>query len=289
MKRFGIPPRFTHRLVASQRIIAVMYILLPTFHVGVLAAQSVSDITLFPDSSNIRPYTADAHAHRMAVENIILSKDIRASMGTCIPVFEFGVLGTIAQAHLGASVHFELHPVGQAQIVSNDYYIDFLILDVTLTPGNFARFVTGHTSHHLSDNWYERLQLNTSVRYSRDYVKLFYIYDNRSEYLFYLGADYAYNHTIGQKISKPWTFQAGGEIDLVCLYDAIRFYGAADCKIRQESQFAATTTVQIGAKMPMRQFRFIRLAYQYRFGLDERGQFFPQHRSLHTIGLYITI
>ena len=259
------------------------------FIIQSLPAQSITGITLFPDEEFIRSFSADARAHRMSVENILFSKDLRASMGAKVPVFGINLDGTTAQTSLGASVHFELHPVGQAQIVSNDYYIDFLILDVLLMKGHFARFVMGHTSHHLSDNWYERLQFSTSVRYSRDYVKVFYIYDCDRASQYYLGVDYAYIFTIGQKIAKPWTFQAGGEIELAKIYDSIRLYGAADSKIRQESQFAATTTVQIGAKMPMRQFQSIRLAYQYRFGLDERGQFFPQHRRLHTIGLYINV
>ncbi|MHB1050664.1 MAG: DUF1207 domain-containing protein [Bacteroidota bacterium] len=225
----------------------------------------------------------------MNVENILFSKDLRASMGTQIPVFGINLKGTTAQASLGASVHFELHPVGQAQIVSNDYYIDFLILDVSLIKDHFARFVIGHTSHHLSDNWYERLQFATSVRYSRDYVKLLYIYNNESKYLFYFGVDYAYIFTIGQKLSKPWTIQAGGEVPLMIVFESIQLYSAADTKIRQEAGFAATNTIQFGAKMPVRQFQTVRLAYQYRFGLDERGQFFPQHRRLHTIGLYINV
>jgi len=225
----------------------------------------------------------------MSAENIILSKNLRATMGTTIPVFGIERDGINAQASFGASVHFELRPIGQAQISSNDYYVDFLILDIDAGGGHVIRFVTGHTSHHLSDNWYERLQLTGSVRYSRDYFKLFYIYNNASGNVFYLGADYAYIFTIGQKISKPWTLQAGGEAMVTQIFPNIHLYVAVDIKIRQEGGFAATNTMQIGAAMPMRIRQRVRLAYQYQFGLDERGQFFPQRRSLSTVGLYFEL
>lgn len=207
-------------------------------------------------------------------------------MGAAIPVFGIDLMDITAQASFGASVHFELHPIGQAQISSNDYYIDFFMLDIDVSKHHFVRFVTGHTSHHLSDNWYERLQLTSSVRYSRDYLKLLYIYNNGFGDQFYCGADYAYIMTIGQKIKKPWRLQAGGESSLLDLYGIADLYAAIDIKLRQEAGFAATNSFQIGAKMPMRNFQLIRLAYQFRFGLDERGQFFPQHRTLSTFGAY---
>jgi hypothetical protein len=210
-------------------------------------------------------------------------------MGSMIPVIGIERDGINAQASFGASVHFELRPIGQAQISSNDYYIDFLLLDIAAGNDQFIRFVTGHTSHHLSDNWYERLQLTGSVRYSRDYVKLFYIYNNTSGSMFYLGADYAYIFTIGQKISKPWTLQGGGEAMVKEIYPSIHLYIAADIKVRQEAGFAATNTLQAGVTMPIRRHQAVRLAYQFRSGLDERGQFFPQHRSLSTIGLYFEL
>jgi hypothetical protein len=278
-----------HKQTASMRFAYWQCTLSFLLIVQSLPAQIISDITLFPETTFVQSFPADAHAHRMNVENILFSKDLRASMGAQIPVFEINLIGTTSQGSLGASVHFELHPVGQAQIVSNDYYIDFLILDISMFKDHFGRFVIGHTSHHLSDNWYERLQFATSVRYSRDYVKLVYIYNKENENLFYFGVDYGYIFTIGQKLSKPWTFQTGGEVPLLKVFESIQLYAAVDTKIRQESGFAATNTLQFGAKMPMRQFQNIRLAYQYRFGLDERGQFFPQHRRLHTIGLYINV
>lgn len=239
---------------------------------------------LFPDTSFISPFTADAHAHRTEVENILFSKDIRASMGTMIPVANIILFNTEMQASLGASVHFELHPVGQAQIVSNDYYIDFLTLDIPLRHHLFARWVIGHTSHHFSDNWYERLKLSSSVRYSRDYVKVFAVYESDRNSQFYLGADYAYTFTISRRIERPWIFQTGGIVPLM-EFGITVLYAAADSKLHQEAGFSATNTIQAGFMFPMQPGKVLRICIQHRSGLDERGQFFPQHRSFTALAL----
>jgi hypothetical protein len=263
---------------------AVIY----TAGINTLSAQLLERFHFFPESTYISAFTADAHAHRMVVENIVLTKNERASMGGLFPIFAVEMFGTTAQANLGASIHFELHPMGQAHVVSNDYYVDYLLLDVPVGQNYFARFVTGHTSHHLSDNWYERLKLTTAVRYSRDYVKLFLIRETGVNDQFYLGADYAYIFTVnGLRTFKRWTLQTGGKISLAELYPHFTLYAAADCKVRQEADFAATNTLQLGIAMPMQKGKILRVSYQYRTGLDERGQFYLQHRIINTLGFSI--
>jgi len=253
---------------------------------NILSAQFLERFHFFPETTYISTFAADAHAHRMLVENIILTKNERASMGGIFPAFNIDMFGTTAQANLGASVHFELHPMGQAHVVSNDYYIDYLLLDVPIEKNYFVRFVTGHTSHHLSDNWYERLKLTSAIRYSRDYVKLHIVRETDVNDQFYLGADYAYIFTVnGLRTFKRWTLQTGGKISLAELYPQFTLYTAADCKVRQEADFAATNTLQIGIATPMQKGRILRVSYQFRTGLDERGQFYLQHRDIHTFGI----
>lgn len=254
---------------------------------SLLPAQLLERIHVFPESTFVSAFTADAHAHRMETENIVFTKNVRASMGGIFPIFGVDAFGKTLQLSLGASVHFELRPNGQAHVVSNDYYVDYLMLDIPLQEHYFARFVTGHTSHHLSDNTFERLKLTTAFTYSRDYVKLFAIYEKHLNQQFYIGADYAYIMTIGQRLSKPWIFQAGGKIPMGEYFGFLSLYGAADCTIRQDANFAATNTLQVGVSLPMQRGRIIRFALQYRKGLDERGQFIPQHRELSTIGFSI--
>lgn len=247
-------------------------------------AQLLERIHLFPESTYVSPFTAEPHAHRMKAENILLTKNVRASMGGIFPVFGIDAFGTTLQASLGASVHFELHPNGQLHVISNDYYVDYLLLDIPVYDKYYARFVTGHTSHHLSDNMYEHRKMTAAFTYSRDYVQLFAIYEKHVNEQFYIGADYAYIMTVGQRISKPWIVQTGGKFPLAEYFGFLSLYSAADCTIRQDANFAATNTLQIGLSMPMQQGRIIRFALQFRTGLDERGQFIREHRQISTIG-----
>lgn len=253
-----------------------------------LSAQILERVHFFPESTYVSTFAADAHAHRMVVENIILTKNERASLGGIFPVFNLDLFGTTVQANFGGSIHFELNPMGQAHVVSNDYYVDYLLLDIPIQQNYVARFITGHTSHHLSDNWFERLKLTTAIRYSRDYVKLYLIREMGVHDQIYVGADYAYIFTVnGLRIQKRWTLQIGGKLPLKEFSPGIMLYAAGDCKLRQEAEFAATNTLQLGIATPMQRGRMLRISYQFRTGLDDRGQFFSQHRTLHTIGFAI--
>jgi hypothetical protein len=224
------------------------------------------------------------------VENILFTKNVRATMGGMFPMVNIDLFETTIQAAISGSIHFELSPYGQAHIISNDYYVDYVTVSVPLTKQYFAQGIAGHTSHHLSDNWYERLKLTSAIRYSRDYIKLFLVREADMNDQFYFGADYAYIFTVnGRRINKRWTVQTGGKISLADLYTNITLYVAADCKIRQEANFAATNTIQFGVATPMQQGKILRISYQFRTGLDERGQFYPQHRMLNTVGFTIEL
>lgn len=260
-----------------------------------LCGQFLKAIHLFPDSHYVNTFIADAHAHKMGIETIELTRNLHASFGGSFSVFEFILANVPMQASFGGSVHFDLRPSGQTHIVSSEYYIDYFILDVFIKEkaiGDFSiasRFVSGHTSHHLSDTWIDDEQPPVAIHYARDYVRLFVVCAKQKEAKLYIGADYAYIFTIDRRIQKPWTFQAGGEAAFLSLTEKIVAYAAVDCKIKQEAAFTATTSYQAGIKMPMNHNRTFRIAYQFRHGLDERGQFFPQHRTLSTIGFYIEI
>jgi hypothetical protein len=260
------------------------------FITNTVSAQFIDRIHFFPETTYVSPFAADGHAHRVNVENILFTKNVRTTMGGMFPILNIDLFGTTTQASISGSIHFELNPYGQAHVISNDYYVDFVTLDVPLTEQYFVQGVAGHTSHHLSDNWYERLKLTSAIRYSRDYLRLFLIREAGVNDQFYIGADYAYIFTVnGQRINKRWTFQSGGKISLAELNNNIILYGAVDCKVRQEAEFAATNTVQIGISTPMQNGKVLRVSYQFRTGLDERGQFYPNHRMINTVGFAIEL
>ncbi len=255
-----------------------------------VSAQFIERIHFFPETTYVSPFAADGHAHRVNVENILFKKNVRGTMGGNFPIVNIDLFGTTTQASISGSIHFELNPNGQAHVISNDYYVDYVTLDIPIHDATFVQFIAGHTSHHLSDNWYERLKLASAIRYSRDYIKLFFVRETGVNDQFYIGADYAYIFTVnGLRTNKQWTIQSGGKISITELYPKIILYIAADCKVRQEADFAATNTIQIGISTPMQNEKILRISYQFRTGLDERGQFYPQHRMLNTVGFAIDL
>jgi hypothetical protein len=255
-----------------------------------VSAQFLERIHSFPETTYVSPFAADGHSHRVNVESILFTKNVRTTMGGMFPILNIDLFGTTTQAAISGSIHFELNPYGQAHVISNDYYVDFVTLTVPVAEKYFVQGIAGHTSHHLSDNWYERLKLTSAIRYSRDYLKLFLVRETGMNDQFYFGADYAYIFTVnGQRTNKRWTFQTGGKTQMAELYSNIVLYVAADCKVRQEAEFAATNTVQVGIARPMQKGKILRISYQFRTGLDERGQFYPQHRMLNTAGFAIEL
>ncbi len=257
---------------------------------NIVSAQFIDRFHFFPETTYVSSFAADGHAHRVNVENILFTKNVRATMGGMFPIFDIDLFGAKTQASISGSIHFELNPNGQAHVISNDYYVDYVTLDIPIHDATFVQFIAGHTSHHLSDNWYERLKLTTAIRYSRDYIKLFFVRETGVNDQFYIGADYAYIFTVnGLRTNKRWTVQSGGKISIMELYPKIILYTAVDCKVRQEVEFAATNTFQIGVSTPMQNGKVLRVSYQFRTGMDERGQFYPQHRMLNTVGFAIDL
>lgn len=253
---------------------------------SLLIAGTPGALSFFPETTLVRTFTAAPHTNRMSALNLLGSKDLLTSIGGQFPIVGWEAGGIPFQAALAASVHFELHPQGQAQVVSDEYYIDFVTLDASLSEQWKMRWVAGHTSHHLSDNWFERLGYTQAVRYSRDYVKAFIIWQpERMQW--YAGADYAHHFTIGTPNAHRWNVQTGFSADIYALATDAVWYVAGDLLLRQEARSAATNTLQTGLRVPMRRNGILRFVLQYRTGVDDRGQFFPQHRSLLSAGITI--
>lgn len=238
---------------------------------------------LLPESKLISELPADPVSHRFKLENILITKNLRSSLGVTIPV----VGNKNLQLVTGASVQFEVHPNGQAQIVSTEFYVDYFLIDVRWSNFLRTRLGIGHTSHHLSDNWYEKLQRTESVNYSRDYVKgLAVLADER--WFVYGGFNYGFVFHLENGHSKRWHWQCGGEWMPTTVSESIEIYAAVDVQCFQETDFETMNNYQAGLKFS-KAFRNVRTFYNFRHGIDERGQFFPRHRALHSVGVSVEI
>jgi hypothetical protein len=248
----------------------------------------ISGLAVLPDRKFVETFSADYYAHQVKIENILVTKNFISSLGGVFPMVNLAIFGMPAQASVASSVHFEVRPMGQAHVVSTDFYVDYLILDMNLRDDYYIRFVTGHTSHHLSDNWYERLQLTQALHYSRDYVELSLIYAVPETFSLFAGANYGYIFHLPGKENMKWMFHAGGEKVIVSIFETMMLYTGVDIKLREEANYASSQAFQFGVRIPMPHHP-LKIAYQFRNGLDERGQFFGEHISRHTVGLYIGV
>jgi hypothetical protein len=246
-------------------------------------------VQFLPASKFVQVFSADEHAHQMKVQNLLFTKNLICSLGGVFPVADISLFDVKTQISFGATAHLQLQPRGQSNLVNTDFYVDYFIADLHLSKGYFLRLLAGHTSHHLSDQWYDALQMPKAFHYSRDYVELDGIYNLPNNISFLIGGNYGYHfHLLGME-QKRWMFHCGGEKEIIHISESVRCFIAADIKVKQEANFASSNAYQIGIKMPMGTSRLLRFAYEFRHGIDESGQFFLQRVSRHSIGLYIEV
>ena len=195
-----------------------------------------------------------------------------------------------AQLSVGSSVYAYLNPPAPVNLVTTDFYVDFVMIDIPLTEKLTLRVAPGHTSHHLSDNAYDLSGLEKSLNYVRDYWNVFAIY--RSEELrgfLYGGAFYNYTYQIGREINKPWLFEVGTELFQTPIASGIVAYCGFDVKLREESNYATTQNYQLGVKFLNDDGYAVRLALDFRTGIDERGQYVRNRERWVMVAAYIDI
>jgi len=242
--------------------------------------------TVFPQKRLVQEFVADGTAHRFSIGKALQENHIYGSIGGTLPLIESPLVGKRIQASFGVSVSTQLHPQQNIAVISTEFYIDYVLLDVVWTDNIFSRIGMGHTSHHLGDNAFDVLQITKPIDYSRDYVEAFAGYSD-SSFRVYTGANYGYGFVIDHPIGKRWMFEAGIEGSLVRLGEGLVGYGAMDVKLRQELQYGSTIRFQGGIQFQNGLERLFRLALTHQTGLEERGQFHGQRLVVTTIGLII--
>jgi hypothetical protein len=89
------------------------------------------------------------------------------------------------------------------------------------------------------------------------------------------------------EVGKNWILQCGVEGGNIQLADGVRLYATFDIKARSEAAWATTQSYQIGTKLIEHDLSAIRVAYTYRTGVAEQGQFYRQHIDLSLLGVYL--
>lgn len=274
------------------RLSAVLGLLLNAVTTLPLGAQEKADSLsprLLPPKHLVHDFVADGAAHRFSACQIFSPREVQVTVGGIIPLVEHILWDMPVQVSLGASIHARLDPGRSIAVLSNEFGIDFFLLDVRLTDNFVVRTGMGHASHHLGDGA-PRDSTVQAIDYSRDDVQLFMIrtFDVFSGQ-FYAGLRYNYAQVIGQTIHKPLSFQIGMHALPWSFSQGFSAYIGWDVKLRQELSYGTSQWYEAGLQHSSIEGRVIRLGVSYSCGYEERGQFFGKRRREAAIGIALSL
>ncbi len=244
---------------------------------------SQTSIKIFPKKKTYQKYYADAISHQFSLLKHFESNEWYGNIGTDKPLLNLTINNNDYQFSIAATVFSTLKITPpHIQVFTADYLVDFF-LDRNFGDDYLLRFNWGHMSAHFVDDGI--LQLNqTSINYVRDYIGL------QGEKLIDLinGKVYAaatYNFHNEPRKNKHTRFQFGFDAGKK-ISENVLLYFAFDIKMKAEVNNGTTKAFQIGFKYPQNGDSFIRLAYTFRTGYDERGQLYEETSSRNLLGLY---
>ena len=244
---------------------------------------SQTSFKVFPEKKIYQKYYADAISHQFSILKHFESNEWYGNIGSDRPLFNLSINDNIYQFTVAATVFSTLKITPpHIQVFTADYLVDFF-LDRNFGNDYLLRFNWGHMSAHFVDDGI--LQLNqTSINYVRDYIGL------QGEKLIDLinGKVYAaatYNFHNEPRKNKHTRFQLGFDAGKT-ISGNILLYFAFDIKMKAEVNNGTTKAFQIGFKYSQNGNSFIRLAYTFRTGYDERGQLYEETSSRNLLGLY---
>lgn len=244
-------------------------------------------ITFLPKQKYVSIFTANGNEHRISYNKLLNRNSLIGSMGGIFPVANVRIGGLDAQVSLASSIYTFLNSAGiRFQVVNVDFFVD-VYADIKLSSSSTARIGWGHTSQHLADDAFESLGYTKSVNYARDFYQFFWIYQvPLIKGFVYGGTYYNYSFLINTRIDGEFLLEAGSEFLNIPIYKSVNFYSAVDIKLRSELAYGSTQSYQAGLKIQNELLNAIRIAYTYRTGIEERGQFYNQRNDYHTIGIF---
>jgi hypothetical protein len=220
----------------------------------------------------------------MSVNKDFHSRQWLGSIGGLQRVIQFSVSGLTVQVGVGASVKATLIKMpAVVQVVTVDFFVDFP-LEVQLTQSLFLKTGWGHFSGHFADDGLELLGL-ASVNYAKDYSPLLLACAIPELGGFVYGGARIDYYTIPE-YGKNWMLQCGAEAGNFLIGSGVRAYGTIDIKARAEVAWGTTQSYQVGIKMLERDLQAVRIAYTYRTGIADQGQFYKRRVEMRLMGVY---
>jgi len=244
-----------------------------------------SGLQFFPAHSLFPRLPADGTAHQFGVAKDLHSSRWLGAIGAQRPMVQLSTGSFDLQAGIGATVHTSfLRKPPLLQVVTVDFLVDFPV-DIRLSPSLTFRTGYGHHSAHLADDGIEQLDIS-SVNYAKDYVTLLSAYALPGTGGFVYGGGRFDFHTLPET-EKHWVLQCGCEVGTIAVLPFLSLYAALDFRFKEEAAFRSTQSYQFGAKFFDRPAGVVRVAYTYRTGPDDRGQFYRETADFSLLGLYV--
>lgn len=251
------------------------------------AQQENPTIVLLPSQQFVPSFTADGTAHRLSYTKDVNRGAFYAGLGGSFPAALVHLLGYDCLITVSGTVYTTLASAGvKFQVTNADYYAD-VTFDVPVTSSTVLRLGSGHTSHHLVDDAVAAYGATSVLNYARDFVQCFAVQRVPLIRGFaYTGLYYNRSFLINVHRDGLLLWQAGLDAGSFTIAGPVEAYGALDIKVRGEVNSATTQSYQAGLRVKNDTFRAVRLAYTYRTGAEERGQFYDKRFTSQTVGLF---
>jgi hypothetical protein len=274
---------YIRRIVSA--LAAVMLAGSPSLSQSTADTCSPHAVEFFPATRLFPRCYADGVAPRFGVSKDLNSTVVHGDIGGHVPVLEFEAPGATIQCGAGATVLTSLiKRPGILQVVTADFLVEFPI-DVQLSERITLRTGYGHFSAHFADDGIEILH-KSSVNYVKDYIMFFGSYRiPLADGTAYAGGQWSY-HSLPEESSR-FMAQAGVDVCPLQLFPDCCFYAAMDLQLKSEVAWATTQSYHCGLKFFTRGERALRIAYTYRTGIDNRGQFYRDRATMSLVGVYL--
>ena len=272
----------------SGLVFAAINELPPTASAQQAPAATAPGSVLFPRDRIFPKFYADGTVEQFSLAKDAMTRNIIGSIGGIQRIVQLThESGTLIQLGAGATVYGSfIRSPGQLQVVTADFYVDFPI-DIRFSDRFAIRTGWGHYSAHLVDDGIEMLHFS-SINYAKDYIPLFAAYTIPTIALTtYGGVRFDY-FTIPERNARQ-LFQFGIQGGDLALFSLGHLYGALDIKLRSEVNWGTTQSYQVGFKFFEQGASGFRVAYTYRTGIDDRGQFYQNRRTLSLVGVYFDL
>jgi hypothetical protein len=253
--------------------------------IALSAARGDDSTTVFFPRQVLYPrILGDGTAQQMSINKDMQTRRWLGSIGGLQRVVQWNLNNLAIQLGVGASIKATLIKMpAVVQVVTVDFFVDFPV-EIQLSQSLFLKTGWGHFSGHFADDGLELLGLS-SVNYAKDYSPFLVAWKLPQIGGFVYGGARIDYYTIPE-YGKHWIVQGGIEGGNYLIIDGLRAYGTIDLKSRSEVAWGTTQSYQFGVKMLERDLQVVRVAYTYRTGIADQGQFYKQRIDASLLGVY---